>query len=166
MISPQSAGKVSLEEDEPPQDTPLDQAKMENSDDGPIQTVTIPTENLTAKIESESNPPDPASLSTQEPATESPAPVAKEAIQSFFQSVNLHIRFTKRTRISVAQDDGQPEKFIFAKGEESTWQASSHITLHVDEADAVELTLNGTPVTVDDSDDGPLAITLPTDLGS
>ncbi|MBU1639234.1 MAG: DUF4115 domain-containing protein [Proteobacteria bacterium] len=82
---------------------------------------------------------------------------------SFFESVKLHIRFIKRTHISVAQDDGQPEKFIFAPGEESTWQAASHISLHIDDADAVELTLNGSPVTVNHTNNGPLAITLPGD---
>ncbi|MDR9500970.1 MAG: DUF4115 domain-containing protein [Desulfurivibrionaceae bacterium] len=82
-------------------------------------------------------------------------------------SVHLHIRFLKRTHLSVGQDDKQPEKFIFAKGEESSWQATRRITLHVDPADAVEMTLNGSPITVEGtSNAGSLAITLPTDLPS
>ncbi len=170
LISPQSAGKISMEEDETPPEQPLDQqimaTTMEASDAGVKPPVSALPENISSDIVPEPMLPETSSAvpASQPAIPEVPAPVVQQATPSFFQSVNLHIRFTKRTHISVAQDDGRPEKFIFTAGEESSWQAASHITLHVDDADAVELTLNGTLITVGDNSDGSLAITLPTDL--
>ena len=80
-------------------------------------------------------------------------------------SVTLHIRFIKRSRISIIEDEGLPEEYIFTPGEESTWQAEKHITLHIDDPEAVELTLNGSPITIENStNNNSLAITLPSDI--
>lgn len=148
LISPQSAGKIVLEEEE---------------DESPH--VSLQSQELTAAadvrptISSQKR----SALALQQPATQSPATQVQKPKAALSQAVNLHIRFIKKTHISVAQDDDQPEKFLFTKGEESSWQAARHITLQIDDAKAVELTLNGSPITVA-KNNGPLAITLPTDV--
>ncbi len=166
LVSPQSAGKIIMEADEvfsdlpaDLQDTPLVASSQAQGLAAAPQVLADSEDDKQLATSAQVAPKSPASAAPKRPGAEE-----YQAAPSIFQSVNLHIRFLKRTRISIAQDDGQPERFIFAPGEESTWQAASHITLHVDTADAVELTLNGSPITVADSNDGPLAITLPIDL--
>ncbi len=150
LISPQSAGKIVLEEEEEEEESPhvaLQSQELTTVADVP---PTISSQKRSA-------------LAVQQPAGQSPATQAQKPKAALSQAVNLHIRFIKKTLISVAQDDDQPEKFLFTKGEESSWQAARHITLQIDDAKAVELTLNGSPITVAQNN-GPLAITLPTDV--
>jgi hypothetical protein len=164
LISPQSAGKIILAEEESPQNTPLAQATTETTASALQQTLAPARGNTAESLKSVKPPVQTASVvSSQAQAIKKKDSVAAKPKPSFFESVQLHIRFIKRTHISVTQDDGQPEKFIFAPGEESTWQAANHISLQIDNADAVELTLNGSPVTVNHTNNGPLAITLPGD---
>ncbi len=143
LISPQSAGKTTLEHDLRPK-------------------ASLDRDDLT--VDHDTAPPPMVVRQDKAPAD------AVDQVQGLFlavDSVNLHIRFLKRTHLSVSQDDKEPAEFIFTKGEESSWQATKQITLHVDPADAVEMTLNGSPVTVKGaSTDGSLVITLPTDLPS
>jgi cytoskeletal protein RodZ len=143
LISPQSAGKLGLEHDLRPE-APQGREDLAVDHDRAATPMMVRQDKAPAD--------------------------AVEQEQGLFlaaDSVHLHIRFLKRTHLSVSQDDKQPAEFIFTKGEESSWQATNKITLHVDPADAVEMTLNGSPVTIEGtSNDGPLAITLPTDLPS
>ena len=165
LISPQSPGKVALGEDEPSHDEPIKQIEKKDREivDQTIANSQEPKPAPAAKPSAvvEETPPAPTVTSAASPPENS-----IQEKKPLFESINLHIRFVKKTRISVAQDDGHPEKFIFAPGEESSWQAARHITLHVDDADAVELILNGSPISVEENQNGSLAITLPTDLDS
>ncbi len=159
LISPQSAGKVTLEDDNTDQEAEMmSTARTANAEVQP--TVPSPTR--------EKSPAAKSILETSSAqiasAPKKPEPTIKQSQPSSFPSVNLHIRFLKRTRISVAQDDRRPDEFIFAPGEESSWQATNQITLQIDDSDSVEMTLNGSPISVNDGNDGPLAITLPQDL--
>ncbi len=166
LISPQSAGKIAMEEDQSRHDVPRDQAGTEGDNHSQIKAATVsPDSPIKADHAHKTTSPGAASHPAPSPVSHNnSAPEIDQPPPSILQSVNLHIRFLKKTRIAIAQDDGQLEKYIFAPGEESSWQAASHITLHVDTADAVELTLNGSPITVEDSIGGPLAITLPSDI--
>lgn len=137
LISPQSAGKIPFGEDEPPTHDLHDQEKTTSN------AATFPTPPKVNDDDAEMSRPQPQALS----------------------SVNLHIRFIKRSRISITEDEGLPEEYIFATGEESTWQATKYISLKVDDPEAVELTLNGSPISIEDSNNNDsLAITLPTDI--
>ncbi|MEN8256372.1 MAG: helix-turn-helix domain-containing protein [Thermodesulfobacteriota bacterium] len=166
LVSPKSAGKIPLEGDDEQTQAPTiepvvdDQMLKEKSS----SSETSPPTTTPAKISVEPVTPEPKTLAQQDVSPTVIKNEETEHLPSLFQSLNLHIRFLKKTRISITQDDDHPEKYIFNSGEESTWVAASHITLHVDTADAVELTLNGSPVPIDNSHDGPLAITLPPDV--
>lgn len=149
LISPQSAGKIAMEDD-----------GWENETSLTAKDNIVQTEHASKTA--------PSSVAAQPTPPQTVAPLAKmvpKPAPSVFQPVDLHILFLKKSRIAIAQDDGQLEKYIFAPGEESSWQAANQITLHIDTPGAVELTLNGAPITLDNTDDGPLAITLPSDLG-
>lgn len=78
--------------------------------------------------------------------------------------LDLHIAFLARTRISISQDEEQPAKYIFSTGEESSWKADKTISMQVEKSDNIRITLNGKRVTLPESQDSPLAITLPADL--
>lgn len=105
----------------------------------------------------------PAASPEQATASRPAAPEARSSRAALARELELHIRFIKKTHISVAPDDDRPEKFLFAPGEESSWQAKQRITLQIDDPGAVEMTLNGVPVPVAADNNGPLAITLPRD---
>ena len=79
--------------------------------------------------------------------------------------LDLHISFLARTRISISQDDESPAKYIFSSGEESTWSADKTISMLVEQAENIRVTLNGKHIPLPKSTKGtPLAITIPTDL--
>jgi cytoskeleton protein RodZ len=137
LISPQSAATV---------------VPVETVDDSrPGEAVTPDMATATA--------PAPQQATASRPA----APEARSSRAARARELELHIRFVKKTHISVAPDDDRPEKFLFAPGEESSWQAKHRIALQIDDPGAVEMTLNGVPVPVATDNNGPLAITLPRD---
>ncbi len=78
--------------------------------------------------------------------------------------VDLHIRFTKKTHITVSQDNQGSEEYLFAAGEESSWQADTFISVNVENGSAVEVTVNGNPMPVTSQNDQPLIFTLPPDV--
>ncbi len=167
LVSPKSAGKIPLENDDEPEQASVTEpvAKPQVTVQETLSEQTPPQRNSRS-----ANVTNPAASSIDTPAQKTSEPAISIVQQtqrrpsSHFQSLNLHIRFIKKTRIAISQDDDHPEKYIFNPGEESTWIAASQITLEVDKADAVELTLNGSPVSIDSSSNGPLAITLPSDI--
>ncbi|PLX47956.1 MAG: hypothetical protein C0613_12430 [Desulfobulbaceae bacterium] len=165
LVSPQSPGKIPREGLEPPQATePAPQAMA------PQKITTARSSPAPAPRQNADLPPAAAApLDAQEEAALSikPSPaktrLATGAKPAATEPVELHIRFVKRTRISIAQDNRQPERYIFTAGEESSWQAQGEITIQASPADGLQMTLNGSPITLAETD-GPLAISLPADL--
>lgn len=89
-----------------------------------------------------------------------------EISPSLVLPLDLHISFLARTRISISQDEASPAKYIFSQGEESTWSADKTISMQVEKAENVKITLNGKRISLPKSNGAPLAITLPADLSN
>ncbi|MEN8141006.1 MAG: RodZ domain-containing protein [Thermodesulfobacteriota bacterium] len=98
-------------------------------------------------------------------AANSPAS-AKAELTSACQRlpVNLHLRFTRKTSVTVSLDNQGPSKFHFRAGQERSWLAQQFISVNVQNGAAVEVTVNGTPLPLATRARKPLIFTLPADL--
>lgn len=164
LISPTSAGKISREEDEhddlilaslpsvtivkpPPTPKPVKRAAP--------QPVVVQKQISTLETKPEDDPE--YELLPEDLGEISP---------SLVLPLDLHISFLAKTRISISQDDSSPARYIFSSGEESSWSADKTISMQVEKAENVRITLNGKAVPLPKTKDRPLAITLPADLYS
>ena len=165
LVSPQSPGKIPREGLEPQQPADSPPSTMAPPKSTTVQSRPAPAPRQSADLPLAADPTphahEEAALSV-EPSTERNR-LASGSKPNATDPVKLHIRFVKRTRIAIAQDNQQPERYIFTAGEESTWQAQDEISIQASPADGLEMTLNGSPITLTETD-GPLAISLPADL--
>ncbi len=169
LISPQSAGKIAKEEDS--EDIILAELPsvilVQKKEPLPLSHGTSPQ----SPVESSAGQP-PVPLHNQPMASTQPVLVEDvEFIEEILPEeidenlpLDLHIAFLARTRISISQDEEQPAKYIFSTGEESTWKADKTISMQVEKADNIRITLNGKLVPLPESQGAPLALTLPADL--
>lgn len=161
LISPQSAGKISIEGDEDVVIACLPSVIIVKK-----QPRLVPKKQERIGIAFTS--PILHSKANQSTAMEDIVEILPEDRENVSPSLalplDLHIAFLARTRISISQDDGSPAKYIFSRGEESTWSADKTISMQVEEADNIRITLNGKIIPLPKSEGTPLAITLPKDL--
>jgi hypothetical protein len=164
LISPTSAGKIPKEEDE--------------NDDivlASLSSVTIVKKHPTPKPVKRAAP-QPVIVQKHisvleikpedDPEYELLPEDISEISPSLVLPLDLHISFLAKTRISISQDDSSPARYIFSSGEESTWSADKSISMLVEKAENIRVTLNGKAVPLPKTKDRPLAITLPADLYS
>ncbi len=160
LISPTSAGKIARETDD---------------------EIILASRSSVVPVAKVSTPPKKQAIATPQDISKNSTAIASlrqseeeiieiipedidEISPSLVLPLDLHISFLARTRISISQDESSPAKYIFSQGEESTWSADKTISMQVEKAENVRVTLNGQRISLPESNGDPLAITLPADL--
>jgi cytoskeleton protein RodZ len=161
LISPKSAGKIAREEDS--SDIILATLPsviiVRKKTDTPASAKQETAAETRPGDKSEFPLPDHAAIQDTERKTS-----AENEPSSPTLPLDLHIAFLARTSISISQDEASPLKYIFSPGEESSWSADKTISMQVEKAENIRITLNGKIIPLPKSQDKPLAITLPADL--
>ena len=143
LIPSQSPGKIDREETGTPGSEQLKSVPATAAK----QAANVPS--IAAEV---ANAPGPV----VEPVTQTPAQKLANHLP-----LDVHIRFHDQTHITVSHDNHGAEEYLFAAGEESSWRAKQYISVNVEKAQAVEVTVNGQPLSAKSPSNGPLIFTLP-----